>query len=144
MAGKVILLAGFPGSGKSKYGEKLADELKVKYVDDYHENAKDHSPAFDHGREFDALVAGLAAGETWIASDREWCRPKRRREAEAALRNAVPGVLIEWRFLAIAEDVCRQGIKDRNRPTAEEELKRLDELAREYHVPPGSSVVESA
>lgn len=143
MPGKVILIAGYPGSGKTKYGNTLKSTIgATEYVDDYHANAVGDNPAFDHGRKYREMMRGLQRGETWLASDREWCRPQRRRAAEAALRAAVPDVTIEWHFIVSDEDECRERIRTRGRESAAEELRKIDELSREYHIPPGSKVVQ--
>lgn len=139
---KVILITGFPGSGKSTYGSNLRDSMSaVDYVDDYHENARNGNPAFESGRQYGQLIAGLKRGETWIASDIEWCRPQKRREVEVALRAAVPQVVIEWHFLATDEEICRQRVKLRGRNSADDELRKIERLLPHYHAPPESKIV---
>jgi adenylate kinase family enzyme len=141
---RLILIAGLPGSGKTTYGDKLAAKLGTKnYVDDYHAKAKDNSPNFINGRKYNELIEGLKNEELWIASDIEWCRPKKRREAETAVRKAVPHIHIEWLFLAIDENTCRQRVLQRCRSSAPNELSKIDELLCEYHVPLDSRIVSS-
>jgi hypothetical protein len=107
---KAILIPGLPGASKTLYGERLLKELGAReYVDDYHAEAIDHKPDFDHGRRYREMMAGLLRGETWIASDIEWCRPGRRVLVEKGLRLAVPDVEIEWHFIAADPEVCRVG-----------------------------------
>ena len=111
---KLILIAGLPGSGKSRYGGKLKSKVGATcYVDDYHAQANDNRPGFENGREYRNLIAGLKRGEVWVASDIEWCRAEKRREVEAALHKAVPHVHIEWHFLAAGEDKCRERVRQR-------------------------------
>jgi len=143
--GKIILIAGLPGSGKTTYGSWLKDEIQAKcYLDDYHANAIDDDPAFQKARGYVALIQGLKRGETWIASDIEWCRPERRREAESQLRRDVPEVVIEWHFLVVDKEVCRKRVRergDRDEKTKAEELRKIDELSQVYEVPPGAHIV---
>ncbi|HET6573484.1 MAG TPA: hypothetical protein VFG68_07775 [Fimbriiglobus sp.] len=143
MAGRVILIVGFPGSGKTTYGVALKFRLGAKeYTDDYHKGAIGGNGAFDHGRDYQALIAGLQRGETWLASDREWCLPLKRRSVESAIRTALPDVTIEWHFLSTSSDDCRRGIIERARPSVNEELRKLEELAKYHHIPHGSTIVE--
>ena len=94
--GKAILIAGYPGSGKTTYGNTLKNTNgAAEYVDDYHANAIGDDPAFARGRKYGEMTAGLRWGETWLASDTEWCRPQSRRAVKADLRAAVPDVAIE-------------------------------------------------
>jgi len=141
---KLILIAGLPGSGKSRYGGKLKSKVGATcYVDDYHAQANDNRPGFENGREYRNLIAGLKRGEVWVASDIEWCRAEKRREVEAALHKAVPHVHIEWHFLAAGEDKCRERVRQRGRKSVDDELSKIDELLHEYHVPLGAKIVDN-
>jgi len=42
------------------------------------------------------------------------------------------------------EDGCRERVRTRTRRSAAEELRKIDELSREYHIPPGSKVVQDS
>jgi adenylate kinase family enzyme len=140
---RVILIAGLPGSGKTTYGSKLKVDVNAAgFVDDYHAKAIENSPKFEHGRQYAQLIGGLMKGETWIASDIAWCLPEKRREVEKALRAVVPGVIIEWHFMATDEEKCRKRVEKRRRATVDEELRKITELCRYYHIPPGSKVVD--
>ena len=142
MPGKAILIAGYPGSGKSTYGKKLKITIDaVEYVDDYHKNAVNSNPAFDHGRKYHEMIEGLQQGETWIASDITWCKPQIRRTVEDALRVIVPDIMIEWHFIESDEDVCRERVSARGRESAKDELQKIDKLSHEYHIPPNSKVI---
>jgi predicted kinase len=141
---KVILIAGLPGSGKTTYGYKLKAEVNAAdFVDDYHAKAIENSPKFENGRQYEQLICGLKKGETWIASDIAWCLPEKRREVEKALRAVVPGVIIEWHFMATDEEKCRKRVEKRRRATYSDELRKITDLCPYYHIPPGSKVVES-
>ena len=143
MPGKAILIVGYPGSGKTTYGNSLKNTIAAaEYIDDYHANAIDDSQAFTHGRKYREMVEGLQRGETRLASDREWCRPQRRRAAEAAIRAAVPDATIELHFIVSDETTCLERVRARGRESTTDELRMIDELSHEYHIPPGSKVVQ--
>lgn len=145
MPGRLLLIAGLPGSGKSTYGNKLKSTIgATDYVDDYHRNAVNNNPAIDHGRAYHELVAGLRRGETWIASDIVWCQPAKRRALEAEFRRLVPDVVMEWHFPAVDEATCRDRVRKRQGRDVEAELRKIDELSPEYHVPPGSRIVQTS
>lgn len=142
--GKAILVTGFPGAGKTEYCTRLLANLGASsYVDDYHRDSIDNDPSFAKGRRCRAMVDGLRRGEIWISDDIDWCKPLRRRAAEEYLRREVPRVVIEWHFLAVDETTCKARVRERARPSAEDELQKIEDLSKHYHLPPGSKVIYS-
>lgn len=135
MPGKVILIAGYPGSGKSIYGNQLKSAINaVGYVDDYHANAINDNPAFDHGRKYEEMITGLERDETWIASDIKWCEQARRDAVERGLQERIPDVIIEWHFIECDEDICCKRVWYRGYEEARKELQNITDSLRKQEV----------
>lgn len=145
MPGKVILLAGLPGSGKSTYASELTRSGEATfYLNDYHWRSRDNQAKLRWGRAFRAMTEALRRGETWTSSDVQWCKPGQRESFEHDLKAEVPGVIVEWRFIVCDIEVCRDRIRSRGREgvrDVEKELLLLEELLAEYSIPEGARMV---
>jgi predicted kinase len=145
MPGKAILLAGLPGSGKSTYARELVrNGAATFYVNDYYWKSRDNRAEFCCGREFCSMTEALRRGDTWVSSDVQWCKRRKRESFERDLKAEVPGVAVEWRFIVCDEKVCRDRIRLRGREgvrDAEKELLLLEELLAEYAIPQGEKRV---
>ena len=67
--GKVILIAGLPGAGKTTYGKRLANEIGARFFDDFKAKAFSNSPRFQHSRHYKELIQLLRKGKNCIATD---------------------------------------------------------------------------
>jgi len=144
MRGKAILIAGYPGSGKSTYGRKLRSEVNAaEFVDDYHRDSIENKLQFEYGRCYESMCRGLEKGETWMASDIMWCLEPNRLAVEAALRQQVPGVAIEWHYLDIDASVCRERVKVRGWKRVQFELAKIEDLSKACKIPSDAKVIRT-
>ncbi len=137
--GNVLLIAGLPGCGKTRYLSELCRDGWLVF-DNFKAHAFDDCSAFRKSRNFPALILALRNGVKCVAGDIDFCRTESRAEAESVLRAEVPGVEIGWRYFANGKKACKANIISRNRPSLNEELKTLDDLSACYRIPWGADV----
>lgn len=135
----VLLVAGFPGSGKTTYITEMG-QGGWHVLDDFKANAFDNSPEFRKSRYCASLLACLRAGGKCVVADIDFCRTEARAEAEKVLREGVPDVAITWCYFSYDVQACETNIKHRNRPSLQEDLKKLYECAAHYRIPHGADV----
>ncbi len=136
---KVLLIAGFPGSGKTTHMCELSRDGWLVF-DSFKSQAFDDCSAFRKSRKFPALILALRNGVKCVVADVHFCRTESRAEADSVLRAEVPGSEISWLYFSHDKQACRANIMRRNRPSFSKELKTLYDLSACYRIPWGADV----
>jgi hypothetical protein len=95
--GRVRIVAGLPGSGKTEYVKALRADGWREF-DDFKACAHNNSTAFADARHYDELIQALRAGHQCVVADMAFGLDADRREADRVLRAVVPGLAIDWLF----------------------------------------------
>lgn len=141
--GKLILVAGLPGSGKSTW--MIANTPQTIYfaIDDFMANSFGDVAKTTYSRWYFPLVFALRAGRDAVISDISFCDPGRREEIERVMRDAVDKLAYNWICFENAPDACRENIerdaREKNR-TLSSRLAALDKWSPRYTIPPGIQV----
>jgi len=140
MAGKVVLVAGLPGCGKTTaLAQMNAADLLI--FDDFKAGAYNDSSAFRDSRRYSVLVSALRRGEDCVVADIDFCSPAARSEAERTLLQAVEGVEIECWFFANDPATCEANIRLRRRESMDRDIQKLRDYAAIYAVPENATVL---
>ncbi|MCK6482003.1 MAG: ATP-binding protein [Planctomycetes bacterium] len=145
MAGRLVVVVGLPGSGKSRWLEERARDLRdagrppAVVLPEFLRGARFRRSAPPVSPFLGALREALARGGTCLVGGVAFTREERRREFAASLAD-LPGLRIEWAFFANDPETCRGNVlfdeRFRGRPAAH----RWNEIARRagtYVVPAG-------
>ena len=135
----VILIAGFPGGGKTTH---LCDLCRDGWLvfDSFKSHAFDDCSAFRKSRNFPAVILALRNGVKCVVADVDFCKTESRAEADSVLRAEVPGIEINWLYFAHDKQACKANLTRRNRPSLNLELKTLHDLSAYYRIPWGADV----
>lgn len=136
---EIVMLAGLPGCGKTRYLDDLR-RRGWRVFDDFKAKAIDNSSQFDKSRQFENLVACLRAGHRCAVADIDFCKNESRAEAGNALRALLPDLEIRWCFFPLDERACEENIRRRGRDSLEEDLRKLRDYSRVYSIPDGGHV----
>ena len=144
MTGKITMVAGLPGSGKSRLLNNLRRKITGLSSDDFfravieNEAGIQREVRFNDSLHYLRLVKDLRRGKTCLISDIVFCDTWIRHEAEEILRADVPGVEIEWKFFENSPRKCAANVRRRNRTkTLQRELLLIRQLSRKYILPAG-------
>ena len=140
MTGKLILLAGLPGCGKTTYLSRLCAEGWMVF-DDFKSHAIDHDPAFWKSRKFRTLITALEDGLRCAVADVSFCRSHYREQADAVLSKELPLITPEWQFFANNYALSEERIRSRYRPSLEMDRSVLRELTEVYQIPESGKIV---
>ena len=96
MPGKITLVVGLPGSGKSTISKRLAleEEITDRHSDDDDFLRPELKPPFG----LEGVIDRLKEGRTCIVNDIALCEQVKRRETSDRITDAVLGVAIRWYF----------------------------------------------
>jgi len=136
---KVLLIAGFPGSGKTTHMCELSRDGWLVF-DSFKSQAFDDCSAFRKSRKFPALILALRNGVKCVVADVDFCRTESRAEADSVLRAEVPGIEISWLFFSHDKQASKANIMRRNKPSVNQQLKTLYDLCPYYRIPWGADV----
>ncbi len=137
--GKLLIVIGLPGSGKSYLiSNMLRQEVTGICVHDFHGNAIDDSPEMMKSRHYVALVEALKVGHDCIIADIEFCRSVRREIAAHTLQSELPGLKIEYHCLRNQPERCMKNAAIRNRRNVDEERRKIEDLSKVYVIPLGA------
>lgn len=134
----VLLVAGFPRSGKTTYLRKL-QENGWSVFDDFKAGA--NSLAFRKSAKFEKLPLTLRGGARCVVADIDFCLSVSRAEAKGVVLDEAPGVEIRWLFFENDEQACEENIRRRSRDSLETDLAKLREYSRLYEIPAGALVL---
>jgi hypothetical protein len=138
--GKLVLIAGLPGSGKSCWMKINTPAADFFVADDFMAHALGDIGRFTYSRWYFPLVFALRAGRNAAISDIAFCDIERQREAQRVMTDAVNDLEFEWVFFEYVPDACRQNIERDAREKGrlpEKRLQALKEWSPRYNVPPG-------
>ena len=137
--GRLLVVIGLPGAGKSSLiDHRLRQTVTGLCVHDFHADAVDNSPAVRKSRHFSALVEAMKAGHACIIADIEFCRSCRREEVERNLRVELPLLEFEYHCFKNQPGRCVENVRARNRSSADEECRKIEELSKHYVLPSGA------
>lgn len=140
MPGRLTIIVGLPGSGKSHLLQEFQRAVPGLIADDYMARSLGDRPGFEYSRYRTCLVEALSIGKDCAVSDITFCRAERRDEFAQSIGREVPGVQIRWIFFEKRPDLCKQNVIRRAREAAEREKRNIDELSAVYSVPEGADV----
>jgi tRNA uridine 5-carbamoylmethylation protein Kti12 len=138
---KLIVIAGLPGSGKSHRIRAVKDKFAGICVEDFHANAINHSPKFEHSRHYTDLISSLSNSKDCLIADIAYCESDRRLEVERTVRREIPNVVIEWEFFENAPVKCEDNCRRRNRSSLPREIELIRDLSQKYLIPEGALVL---
>ena len=135
---RLILLGGLPGSGKSKYLERLrADGWTV--FDDFQKKAINNLALFRMSRHYSELVQALREDRPSVVADVRLVTIEYRADAENTLRTDLPNVVMELRIFELDQAQCAENIKNSPDPRdAPNRLRILGEFAPKHSIPQGA------
>jgi predicted kinase len=135
--GKLTVIVGLPGSGKSTLVEEKKRFVTGLCVHDYHAAAHNDSPRVEDSRYYHGLIESLRAGHDCVIADIAFCDARRTVRLCEAFTGEVAGLRLEWIYFENAPDKCRSNIQRRARESVSSDLKALDEFAQLYRIPEG-------
>jgi predicted kinase len=141
--GKLVLIAGLPGSGKSWWMKANTPHTNFFVIDDFMAHAFGDISKFTYSRWYFPLVFALRAGRDAAISDIAFCDAENREEVERIMRDAVHELVCRWIFFEHAPEACRENIERDAREKGRSLDKRLQELEKwrcRYRIPSGSPV----
>ena len=126
--GKLIMIVGMPGSGKTWLIEHVFGILPGNWIrDDY----------FATGN-YEELSEALKRGENGVISDIELCNADRREEIVARLAKDLPEASVEYHCFKNQRERCLANIRRRNRSDGNEAAEKVGRLSRDYSLPAGA------
>jgi hypothetical protein len=140
MSAEITLIAGLPGSGKTKYMEAQRQE-GWSIFDDFKANALHDSSVFWHSRNYESLLMALREGQKCLVADIDFCKANSRYEAESALRTQIPDLMLGWLFFENDFHACQANIRRRASRSIEDNLRALQEYRALYEIPIGAQVI---
>ncbi|MGE5299224.1 MAG: AAA family ATPase [Acidobacteriota bacterium] len=138
MSGRLVIVAGLPGAGKSTYLEHYVQGHPHAIVYDDYRGAvlgKVNDPRLN--KHYSELLLNLEQGREVLVSDIMFCIPKYRNELIAAVTGVLPAISIDYVFFANKTEICKQNVIKRNRSeeTVRRELDLIDEITSQYSTP---------
>lgn len=135
--GRLFVLVGLPGSGKSTYlqGPFQVDHQDVLVLDDYQAHAVANSPDPQWSRNRRAAIDALRDGQSVIISDIAYCHPAALEQIVDLMKRDMPGIDIE--LIYFANDPCsaKHNVRLRGRQNVDRELGLIEVLSLDYRPP---------
>ncbi len=126
--GKLILIAGLPGSGKSCWMQTNTPVADFFVADDFMVHAYGDIGRFTYSRWYFPLLFALRAGRNAAISATAFCDFERPKAAETVMSDTVKDLAYRWVFFEHAPDACRQNIERGAREKGRAPQKRLQAL----------------
>ena|SRR5260370_41561893 len=137
MSGKLIVVVGLPGSGKTTIMKSLKQAGRVNEIfDDYQAGTTGDVKDPRSSRYYSSLLAALRAGKAAAVSDVRYCVHAELHRFLAAVLAEIPEVELELYYFENDPEQCRKNIikRERHIETVERELKLVKEYAPHYAV----------
>lgn len=141
MRGKVTIIVGMPGSGKSCLINSRVTEATGVCVEDFMAFPYDDSVRFTDSRYYSELIRDLRKGRHCIIADIFFCDTALRDEAERVIHRDCPESSIEWIFFENDPAACRENAIRRNREIVDHDVVMIDKLTKKYFVPEETAVL---
>jgi predicted kinase len=141
MTGKVTIIVGLPGSGKSHLIRKLRKRATGECVEDFMAFSYDDSRRFTDSKHYPKLIRDLRKGRHSIIADIFFCDTALRDEAERVIQRDSPKSEIEWIYFENDPKTCRKNAVRRNRVIVDHDLVMIGRLATKYFFPEGISPI---
>lgn len=140
--GKVIILVGLPGSGKSYLIKALKKKASGLVSDDFMKDAALNSPinrepSITDSRHYHRLISDLRDGKECVISDIILCDALFRIQLDMALKIDAPTCTVKWEFFENNPEACVKNVRRRRKPSWAREIKLIRFLSRKYFPPHG-------
>ena len=140
MLGKLLLIAGLPGSGKTTHLCQMCREGWTVF-DDFKALAFEDCSKFRSSRKLPSLLTALRDGLNCIAADIDFCDESARREANSVLLAELPDLDLSWQFFANDRAACEANVRSRNRDCLPRELELIAKYSPFYQIPQATIVL---
>jgi energy-coupling factor transporter ATP-binding protein EcfA2 len=137
--GKLIVIVGLPGSGKSTLIEEMQPLVTGLCVHDFHANAVGDSSLVDRSRYYHAVIDHIRAGNDCVIADIAFCEPPRRASLCEAFLREIPNLVLDWIYFENAPEKCERNVRRRERQSICNDLRELFRLAPLYRIPYGET-----
>lgn len=144
---KIIVITGFPGSGKTTYFKEHADEFGDALIcDDYYKSAPGRTVEFRGSVYYNDLRGALKSSRNIVIADIVFCEDELRQEMQESIKKLLHELGIEagidYRFFANDPESCIENIRNRNRQDrVKQELAFIATHRDDYHIPIGANVI---
>jgi len=143
----IIIITGFPGSGKSTYLKTHESEFGDAFIcDDYYKSAPGRIVQFDGSIYFDGVRNALMNGRNVVIADIVFCEDDLRIEMQEGIARLIEELGIkagvEYRYFENNPEACIANILLRNRKErVEGEIKFIQNHRDSYHIPDGAVIL---
>ena len=135
--GKLTVIVGLPGAGKSTLVKAMRSSVSGLCCEDFHANAIHDSPLVENSRHYNALLEDSRTGRDCVIADIAFCDPQRRANLQQVIDRQTSNCRIEWIYFENAPDKCRCNIERRARERLRDDLDALEKFQRPYRIPDG-------
>jgi predicted kinase len=133
--GKLTIIIGLPGAGKSTQIKQLRQSVSGICVEDFHGNAFEDSGDVKNSRHFFALIEALRSGRDCIIADIAFCEPQRLNKLKEVVKEWIPAVTFEEIYFENDPVKCKRNIQLRAAEKVAKDLANLDEFSKKYFIP---------
>jgi predicted kinase len=133
--GKLTIIIGLPGAGKSTLIKNLRPSVSGICVEDFHGNAYEDSGDVKNSRHFFGLIEALRTGRDCIIGDIAFCEPQRLNKLKEVVKEWIPNISFEEIYFENDPVKCKRNIEFRAAEKVAKDSANLDEFSKKYVVP---------